>query len=201
MRTYFDEEEKRTGYRITLTGIYGMGDAIYRNLVGGLLKSFGLSVLVSFAIFFFVLRSWKLALIGLVPNLLPLVVTLGIMSALRVDVKPSTVIIFSITLVIADDDTIQYLVRWRREFDALARGGDPAPHKEASLRVLRSTGLPMFITACAVTIGFLALLGSKFLAVANLGLITGISLFAAVMADLFLTPLLLMTLRPRVGSK
>jgi predicted RND superfamily exporter protein len=199
LRKYLDEEQQRTGYRITLTGIYGIADGIYRSLVGGLAKSLGLSILVSFAVFFAVLRSWRLALIALVPNVLPLVVTVGIMSALRIDIKPSTVIVFSITLVIADDDTIQYLSRWRDRYVALARGGHAEPHAEAALGVLRSAGLPMFVTTCAVAIGFLALLGSEFLGLANLGLLIGVSLLAAVFADLFLTPLLLMKLRPRVG--
>jgi predicted RND superfamily exporter protein len=57
----------------------------------------------------------------------------------------------------------------------------------------------MFVTTCAVTVGFLALLGSEFLGLAHLGLLIGVSLLAAVFADLFLTPLLLMKLRPRVG--
>jgi predicted RND superfamily exporter protein len=199
LRKYFDEEEQRTGYRITMTGIYGIADGIYRSLVGGLGKSLGLSVLVSFAVFFAVLRSWRLALIALVPNVLPLLVTLGIMSALRIDIKPSTVIVFSITLVIADDDTIQYLSRWRDRYVTLARHGAAEPHAQAALDVLRSSGLPMFVTTCAVTTGFLALLGSEFLGLAHLGLLIGVSLLAAVFADLLLTPLLLMKLRPRVG--
>jgi predicted RND superfamily exporter protein len=198
LRTYFDQEEQRTGYRITLTGIYGIADGIYRSLVGGLGKSLGLSVLVSFAIFFLVLRSWRLALIALVPNVLPLVLTIGIMSLLRIDVKPSTVIVFSITLVIADDDTIQYLSRWRDRFVQLRREGHLEPHREAALGVLRQAGLPMFVTTCAVSVGFLALLRSEFLGLAHLGLLIGVSLLAAVFADLFLTPLLLTRLRPKL---
>jgi len=198
LRAYFDEEEKKTGYTITVTGIYGIADGIYRSLVGGLARSLGMSVLVSFAIFFVVFRSWRLALIGLVPNLLPLLLTVGVMSLLRIDVKPSTVIVFSITLVIADDDTIQYLSRYRERFVALVRGGHASPHAEAALGTLRASGLPMFVTMSAVTTGFLALLFSEFLGLANLGLLIGVSLFAAVFADLFLTPLLLIKLRPRV---
>jgi predicted RND superfamily exporter protein len=199
LRAYFDEEEKKTGYTITVTGIYGIADGIYRSLVGGLARSLGLSVLVSFAIFFLVLRSWKLAVIGLVPNLLPLVLTVGVMSLLHIDIKPSTVIVFSITLVIADDDTIQYLSRYRERFVALVASGTQSPHREAAMATLRASGLPMFVTMSAVTTGFLALLFSEFLGLANLGLLIGVSLFAAVFADLFLTPLLLMKLKPRVG--
>ncbi|HBP18609.1 MAG TPA: hypothetical protein DEA08_12595, partial [Planctomycetes bacterium] len=95
--------------RATITGNYVIADAVYRSLVGGLVRSLGAAILVTFLIFALVLRSWRLALIGLVPNLLPLALTLGVMSLLGIDLKVSTVIVFSITLVVADDDTIQYL--------------------------------------------------------------------------------------------
>src|SRR5262249_14583882 len=124
LNDYFAMEEKLTGYKITLTGIYGIADGIYRSLVGGLASSLGFAVLISFGIFCLVLRSWRLALIALVPNVLPLLLTFGIMSLLKIDIKPSTVVIFSITLVIADDDTIQYLSRFRTHFRRRQGEGD-----------------------------------------------------------------------------
>ncbi|MGZ3440490.1 MAG: efflux RND transporter permease subunit [Polyangia bacterium] len=198
LRSYFAEEEARAPYRITITGIYGIADGIYRSLVGGLAGSLAIAVLVSFVIFCLVLRSWRLAAIALVPNVLPLLVTLAVMSLLHIDIKPSTVIVFSITLVIADDDTIQYLSRFRMRFRQLADAGDPDPHAGAALGTLREIGLPMFITACAVSIGFLSLCFSQFLALANLGLLIGVSLMAAVFADLFISPVLIMMLKPRI---
>jgi predicted RND superfamily exporter protein len=186
--------------KATITGNYVIADAVYRALVGGLFKSLGVAIAITFLIFCFVLRSWRLALIGLVPNLLPLALTLGVMSLLGIDLKVSTVIVFSITLVIADDDTIQYLARFRRRLDELFAEGHADPTGQAALDVLRSTGAPMLVTTLAVSLGFLTLLGSRFLGIAHLGLLIGVSLFAAVFADLFLTPLLIRTIRPRVGG-
>ncbi len=194
---YFAQEEARTAYRITITGIYGIADGIYRSMVGGLAKSLALAVLISFFIFCGVLRSLRLAAIALVPNLLPLLLTLGVMSLLRIDIKPTTVLIFSVTLVIADDDTIQYLTRFRRRFLSLPPD-HPDPHREAALATLRDTGMPMFSTTCAVSLGFLVLLFSQFMGLAHLGLLIGVSLFTAVFADLFLSPLLLMKIKPRL---
>lgn len=193
----FAEEEARGPYRITLTGIYGIADGIYRSLVGGLVRSLGVAVIISFLIFCAVLRSLRLAAIALVPNLLPLLLTLGIMSLLRIDIKPTTVLIFSVTLVIADDDTIQYLSRFRRRFLSLP-ADHPDPHAAASLETLRDTGLPMFTTSLAISLGFLVLLFSQFMGLANLGLLIGVSLLTAVFADLFLSPLLIMKLKPRL---
>lgn len=194
---YFAEEEQKTPYRITITGIYGIADGIYRSMVGGLARSLALAVLISFLIFCGVLRSLRLAAIALIPNLLPLLLTLGVMSLLRIDIKPTTVLIFSVTLVIADDDTIQYLTRFRRRFLSLPPD-HPDPHREAALATLRDTGMPMFSTTCAISLGFLVLLFSQFLGLAHLGLLIGVSLFTAVFADLFLSPLLLMTIKPRL---
>ena len=199
LRDYFAREEAAHAYRITLTGIYGIADGIYRTMVGGLAKSLGWAVIASFLTFCLVLRSVRLAVVALVPNVLPLFLTLAIMSVLRVDLKPTTVIIFSITLVIADDDTIQYLSRFRWRFGALVRAGHPAPHREAALSTLRETAPPMFLTAAVVSAGFGTLLFSEFLGLANLGLLIGVTLLSAVFADLFLTPLMLITLRPRLG--
>ncbi len=198
LRSYFAEEEAHLPYRITTTGIYGIADGIYRSLVGGLAGSLAIAVLVSFGIFCLVLRSWRLAAIALVPNVLPLLLTLAMMSLLRIDIKPSTVIVFSITLVIADDDTIQYLSRFRMRYRQLCEAGDPSPHAAAAIGTLREIGLPMFITACAVSVGFLSLCFSQFLALANLGLLIGISLMAAVFADLFISPVLIMKLKPAI---
>lgn len=177
--------------RATITGNYVIADAVYRSLVGGLVRSLGVAVLVTFLIFALVLRSWRLALIGLVPNLLPLALTLGVMSLLGIDLKVSTVIVFSITLVVADDDTIQYLSRFRRRLDQLLAQGHPEPVSAAALEVLRGTGAPMLVTTLAISLGFVTLLASSFLGVAHLGLLIGVSLFTAVFADLFLSPLLL----------
>ena len=151
--------------------------------------------------FLFVLRSWRLALIALVPNLSPLLLTLGAMAALGIDVKPSTVIVFSITLVVADDDTIQFLARFRERLAELLGQGEKDAHAIAVKEILTSTGMPMFITATAVSLGFLTLNASEFVGLHHLGTLLAISLASAVFADLFMTPVLLLAWKPMVTPK
>ena len=198
LRAYFDSEESEHPFRITLTGIYGIADGIYRSLVGGLILSLGWAVLISFVMFWLVLRSLKLALIALVPNLLPLLLIVGVMSVLGIDVKPTIVVIFSIVLVIADDDTIQYLTRFKRRYARLVGTLHPQPHEEAALATLRRSGPPMLVTALSVAAGFSTLMLSEFLGLANLGFLTGMALLVAFLADVLLTPLLLIKLKPRI---
>jgi len=200
LEPFLAEAGKDLPFRITVTGNFMIADAVYRSLVGGLVESLGIAILVTFVFFCFVLRSWRLALIGLVPNLLPLALTLGVMSLLGIDLKPSTVIVFSITLVIADDDTIQFLTRFRRRYDELLKLGEPDLHATAAYETLRSTGPPMLVTTCVISLGFLCLRFSTFQGIGHLGLLIGVSLLTAVAADLFLTPLLLTKIRPKVGG-
>jgi predicted RND superfamily exporter protein len=195
-RPWLAEHAAAAGVRARLTGIYGIADGIYDSLVRGLALSLAGAVVTSFVLFLFVLRSLRLALIALVPNLAPLVVTLGTMAALGIDVKPGTVVVFSITLVIADDDTIQFLSRFRIRLEELLAEGNPRAHEVATMEILRGTGLPMFITASAVSLGFLTLNASEFVGLHHMGTLLAVSLAAAVFADLFVTPVLLLAWKP-----
>jgi predicted RND superfamily exporter protein len=192
--------ETPPGYRATVTGNLVMTERVTGMLTQGLLSSFLAALAVSFIAFFAVLRSAKLALIGLIPNVLPLGVLFGLMPILGIGLKPSTVIIASMALVIADDDTLQYLLRFRRRFAALQAQGIPQPHRLAALDTLAECGRAMLVTSTAVTAGFLLLQFSQFEGIANLGLLTGLTLWSAALADAFLTPVLLMTIRPRLRA-
>jgi len=200
MRPYLESEERATGYKVTASGLFAVADGTYRNLVGGLAASLGFAIFISLATFTAVLRSWRLGLIALVPNVLPLILTLGMMALLGIDLKPTTVICFTITLVIADDDTIQFLTRYRRRYLELRAQGLESPHEQASSETLDGTGVPMLLTTITVSMGFFSLLFSQFLALKNLGILIGVSLFVAVFADLFLSPVLLRFFQPRIPS-
>jgi hypothetical protein len=192
----FVAREVPAGYRATVTGNLAMTGHVTGLLTRGLLESFLAALGVSFLAFFGVLRSARLALIGLVLNVLPVSVLFGVMPLLGISLKPSTVIIASMALVIADDDTLQYLVRYKRRFLALRAGGAREPHRDAALGALRECGRAMFVTSAAVAGGFLLLLFSRFEGIANLGLLTGLTLWVAGLADAFLGPVLLMALKP-----
>ncbi len=187
------------GYRATVTGNLAMTEHVTGMLTRGLLGSFLAALGVSFLAFFLALRSAKLALIGLVPNVLPVGVLFGLMAVLDISLKPSTVIIASMALVIADDDTLQYLVRFKRRYLALKAEGSAEPHRRAALDALSECGRAMFVTSAAVAGGFLLLQFSRFEGIANLGLLTGVTLWVAGLAEAFLSPVLLRALRPELG--
>jgi uncharacterized protein len=188
------------GYRATVTGNFAMTAHVTTMLTQGLLSSFAASMLASFAAFFLALRSARLALIGLIPNVLPVVALFALMPLLGISLKPSTVIIASMALVIANDDTLQYLLRFKRRYLGLMAEGVSEAHERAALDTIRECGRAMMVTSAAVSCGFLLLLFSRLEGIANLGLLTGLTLWLAGLADTFLTPTLLTLLRPRLVS-
>lgn len=183
--------------RLSATGQLKLFQDVNARLLGGLAASFGGALLLSVLLMSVALRSWRLGLIGLVPNASPVLLVLAIMALTGIPLTPVTVTAFSITLVIADDDTIQFLARFRRNLARLAAGrSDGEAHREAARLTLREAGVPMLLSGAAVSLGFSVLLLSEFLSPARLGALIGATLFASVFADLFLTPLLLARFLP-----
>jgi hypothetical protein len=188
--------------RVRATGQLRIFNDVNAMLVDGLLGSLAGAFVVSLVVFCAVLRSWRLGLIGLVPNVTPLAIVLAMMWIAGIPLNPTSAMAFSTTLVIADDDTIQFLARFRRHFDAARERAAREPgldiHLEACRSCMREVGLPMFLTTASVSAGFLLLLAAQLQGAAHLGLIIGTTLFAAVFADLFLAPLLILHFRPRL---
>ena len=117
------------------------------------------------------------------------IVLVGFMAVWGINLKVSTAFIFAIAFGIAVDDTIHFLARVRRE-RALGRGRDESVHA-----AIAGTGRAMVQTTVVLVLGFAFLLTSDFLANFNFGLLCGVTLSAALVADMTLLPALLLTLR------
>jgi hypothetical protein len=185
--------------RVSSTGQLRIFHEVNETLVEGLFVSFAGAVLATLIVFCIVLRSIPLGLIGIIPNVSPMLIAVAFMALAGITLRPSTVILFSIILVIADDDTIQYLARLRAHY-AIAKHEDPEQdlHMAAAMGAMRESGLPMFITSTAVSSGFLLLAISALRGTADLGLLIGVTLFCAIFADLFLGPILVSRIRPKL---
>lgn len=183
--------------RLTATGQLRLFEDVNSQLLDGLAASFGGAVLLSLLLMSLALRSWRLGLLGLVPNVSPVLLVLAFMGAAGIPLSPVTVMAFSITLVVADDDTIQFLVRFREHHASAAAGlASREAHRAAVFATVGEVGVPMLVSGVAVSAGFGLLLLSGFLGPARLGALIAATLAAAVVADLFLTPLLLAHLTP-----
>jgi len=179
-------------YDVTFTGralIFQKGtDYLVKNLVQSLL----LAVVLIVIIMLYMFRSWRMVLVSLLPNLLPLLITGGIMGFVGVPIKPSTILVFSIAFGISVDDTIHFLAKYKQEL--FAKGGNVV---EATLSSLRETGLSMFYTSTVLFFGFAVFLMSGFGGTKALGGLTSATLLFAMLSNLVLLPALLLSLGNR----
>jgi hypothetical protein len=176
---------------ITITGGATMLDKNNEYLVVNTLQGLALSILVVALIIALIHRSWRMVIIAVIPNLLPIVFIGGLMGWCGIELKSSTSIIFSIAFGIATDDTIHFLARLRLE--RIKGKSFPLAVK----RTFLSTGKAVIVTSLILCAGFFTLIGSGFESTFYFGLLVSITLFVAVLTDLLLFPLLVLWLSPR----
>ncbi|MBX3249988.1 MAG: MMPL family transporter [Myxococcales bacterium] len=174
-----------TGVRVDVTGTLRLAHVTLAEVVSGFSTSLGVAALAVFLLMSWMFRSFRQGLVALVPNTLPLVVLLGAMALFGLDVKPSTLLVFSVAFGIAVDDTLHLLGRFR---ELLARGWAV----EAAIdEALRTSGRAILLTSVVLGLGFSVLLASQFQFLFLVGAMTALSVAFAVLADLFVYPALL----------
>lgn len=179
-------------YKVTYTGSSVVGYAGYNFLVNGLLYSVLLAFLLIALVVAYIFRSVKMLLIALLPNMIPLLITAGIMGFTDIYLKPATVLIFSVAFGISVDFTIHFLAKYRLELDNYH--GDVL---EAIKVAVRETGLSMIYTAFILFFGFIIFVTSSFEGTFYLGILTSITIIIALGANLVLLPSILLSLGKR----
>ncbi len=172
---------------VTVTGtslLFAKSNAfLIRNLLTSLFIAFCLIAAIMAILF----GSVRMILISLIPNLIPLIVTAGIMGLVGIPLKPSTAIIFSIVFGISVDDSIHYLAKYRQEMK-LNQFFVPLSISKS----LRETGTSMIYTSVILFFGFIIFAGSSFGGTQNLGILTSLTLLVAMLTNLTVLPSLLM---------
>lgn len=138
-------------------------------------------------------QNIRVMLIAIVPNLIPLLVTAGIMGFFNIALKPSTALVFSIAFGIAVDDSLHFLARFRQELLAF----DFDRHKAIDI-ALRETGKSMIYTSIILFAGFIIFAFSSFGGTVALGVLTSITLLVAMFTNLILLPALLLTFNANI---
>lgn len=173
---------------VQLTGAAVMLDKNNEYLVINTLQGLLLSILIVALIISLIHKSWKMAIIAIIPNLLPIVIIGGLMGLFGIELKSSTSIIFAIAFGIATDDTVHFLGRLKLE---LQKGKSVA---YAMKRTYLSTGKAVIVTSLILSAGFMTLIASGFESTFLFGLLVSITLLIAVVSDLLLFPLLVVWL-------
>ncbi len=161
-------------------------------LINNLMFSMFLAFCIIAVIMGFLFRNFRMILVSLIPNLIPLLMTAGIMGIVGIPLKPSTAIIFSIAFGISVDDSIHFLAKYRQELSS-TRYFVP----QAVSRSLRETGASMIYTSLILFFGFIIFVGSSFGGTVWLGLLTSITLLIAMFTNLTLLPALLLSFDKR----
>lgn len=165
-------------------------------LIKNLLLSLALAVGLISLFMAYLFRSFRMILISLVPNLLPLVITAGLMGFLGIPIKPSTILIFSIAFGISVDDTIHFLAKYRQELTA-----NKWQIKKSVYNALKETGVSMFYTSIVLFFGFSVFIISSFGGTQAMGGLVSATLLFAMLSNLILLPSLLLSLERNIANK
>ena len=179
-------------YKIQLTGTSITFLEGSRFIVNGLKDSILWAFLLIAVCMLYLFKSMRILLCSLIPNLIPLVITAGIMGWAGIPLKPSTVLVFSVALGIAVDITIRFLVNYKQELPAYNNNV-----LETVSATIKSTGLSIVYTALVLIAGFIIFCASGFGGTKALGWLTSATLLIATLTNLVLLPVLLLLFAPQ----
>ena len=181
----FDPEK----YDVTITG----ASIVFLNGTKFLIKNLVLSLLlvvILISIFMaWMFNSFRMVVVSIIPNLIPLLLTGAIMGYFGIALKPSTILVFSIAFGISVDDTIHFLAKYRQEL--LMNNWNI---RKSVFSALNETGVSMFYTSVVLFFGFFIFVASDFGGTIALGLLVSITLMLAMLSNLLLLPALLLSL-------
>ncbi|OSZ82434.1 RND transporter [Chitinophagaceae bacterium IBVUCB1] len=174
-------------YDVTFTGTSIVFLEGSKFIINSLRDSLILAFIMIFGCMIALFRSWRILLISMVINIVPLLITAGIMGWMGIPIKPSTVLVFSVALGITIDVTIRFLVNFKQE---LAHHDDDIA--ETVKRTIHDTGLSIIYTSLILVAGFGVFALSQFDGTKSLGYLTSLTLLLAMVTNLTLQPALLL---------
>jgi uncharacterized protein len=182
---FIDKNVKKDLLEFNITGAAHLMDRNNEYMVTNMTQGFAFSVIIIALLTFFLHRSWRMVLVFVLPNLIPLIIIAGLMGYMGIELKAATSLVFSIAFGIATDDTIHFISRLKIE---LAYGKSLM---YAFKRTYFETGKPIILTTFILLGGFLSLMTSNFQSTYYFGFLICITIIVAVLADIFLLPVLL----------
>lgn len=172
---------------VKLTGTTLMFIKGNKFLIENLLTSMVIAFIIIAIIMAVLFRNFKMIIISLIPNMIPLLVTAGIMGYFGIPLKPSTALIFSIAFGISIDDSIHFLAKYRQELFANKFNVSKAVSKS-----IIETGSSMIYTSIILFFGFIIFVLSEFGGTIALGKLTSITLLFAMLTNVVVLPALLL---------
>ena len=190
---YFPPEKVQTDVTGTSV-VFALGSA---KLIDNLVQSLVLAIFLISLCMMWLFKSWKMVIISIIPNFIPLIVTAAIMGYCGIRLKSSTILVFNIAFGISVDNAIHLFTKFRQAIEH-HNGDIPKSVDEA----LRETGVSIIYSAIILLCGFLMFCASQFGGTIALGLLVSITLFVAMFTNLIFLPSLLLAFKLKFkGSK
>ena len=183
-------------YEVTLTGKAYVFEKGTHYLIGNLVQSLLFAILLIALLMAYLFRSFKMIIVSLIPNLLPLIMTAGLMGYFGIPIKPSTILVFSIAFGISVDDTIHFLAKYRQELKA-----NNWKIKRSVYSTLKEAGISMFYTSVVLFFGFSVFTLSSFGGTVALGGLVATTLLFAMLSNLILLPAFLKKKKKTIANK
>jgi predicted RND superfamily exporter protein len=175
---------------VRVTGTSVLYDNMSTLLVKSQIRSILLALVMIFIVMSIVFRSVYIGGLSMIPNVIPIFLTMGLMGWLMINLDTSTTMISSVAIGIAIDDTVHFITRYFREIS------DGATVENAIHETILNTGRPIMFTSVVIGSGFVVLLAASFIPTRSFGILTAFTMFSALVADLFVLPVVLMAARP-----
>ncbi|WP_396185184.1 RND family transporter [Flavobacterium sp.] len=183
-------------YNVTISGkalVFQKGTGyLLDNLLSSLIFAFFLTALL----IGFMFRSFKMILVSIMPNLLPLLLTAGIMGFFNIPLKPSTILVFGIAFGLSVDDTVRFLAQYRVELKK-----NNWKIRKSVYATFADAGLSMFYTSIVLFFGFSVFMLSSFGGTIALGGLISLTLLFGMLSNLMLLPALVLTLNKTLANE
>jgi uncharacterized protein len=185
-----------TKYDVTLTGTSIVFLEGTNYLVSDLFSSLLFGIVIISLMMAFMFWSARMVVISFIPNIIPQIMTAGIMGFMNIPLKPSTILVFSIALGITVDNTIHYLAKYRQELKF-----HNWKIRQSALMAIRETGASMVYTSLVLLFGFGCFAASEFEGTRALGVLTAVTILVAMFTNLLVLPALLLSYQKSVTTK
>jgi len=183
-------------YEVIITGKSLVFQKGTKYLLDNLLSSLLFAFLITAGLVAIMFRSFKMVLVSIIPNLLPLLMTAGLMGFLGIPLKPSTILVFGIAFGMSVDDTLRFLAQYRLE---LSRNDWRI--KKSVFATFEDAGISMFYTSIVLFFGFSVFMLSSFGGTIALGGLVALTLFFGMLSNLVLLPSLVLTLNKTLANE
>jgi predicted RND superfamily exporter protein len=181
--------------KITTTGFIGMMGQTVLQVIRGLVRSYTLALAIITPLMMMMLASLRTGLASMLPNLSPIILTLGIMGFLGVPIDMFTMMIGGIAIGLVVDDTIHFMHGFQRYY---AKGLDA---RQAIQRTLETTGQALLFTSIVLALGFSILLLSEMRNLFYFGFFTALTIVSAFLFDILVSPALMVLVTRSGGLK